>query len=270
MIRLPSPGDEIDYLDKDEFYTQIKKPGVYEDYDNRLPEYWDMIYGDRAKTIKLYAKGNILLDVGCGSGRALMRLVGHGFDAYGVEPSQTAISRSVGLQSRITRGLWPGCITHKQYYNVVYIEQVLSHTPDISQMLKGAWDILAPNGIIVIEEPNDFSYLQKAVVDAGLNKPEYWKCRDHVNYGSYKFWMDRLERAGFRCLEMQGTWPMEWFALSGDNYFGNDALGKTCHEKRYKILSSMTFSKRQELGQSFAKIGIGRDILIYAQKVSLP
>lgn len=255
----------IDYLEKDEFYTKIKKPGAYEDHDNRLPEYWDMIYEDRSKTIKSYVKGITLLDIGCGSGRALKRFISHGFDGYGVEPSKIAISRSRGLQGRIKRSLWPNCTIDK-HFDIVYIEQVLSHMPDMAIALKKAYDVLIPNGVIVIEEPNDFSYLQSQVVKQKLNKKEYWKCVDHVNYGSYKFWGEQLRRAGFRCLEMQGTWPMEWFAISGDNYFGNDTLGKICHEKRYKILSAMTFEQRQELGKSFAKMGIGRDILIYAQK----
>jgi hypothetical protein len=62
---------------------------------------------------------------------------------------------------------------------------------------------------------------------------------------------------------------MEFFLLCGENYVGNDALGKQCHDRR-KALEKNLYSHNaglyEALGRSLAGLGIGREFVVVAKK----
>lgn len=254
---------EVDYTK--EFYEEIKPN--YEEFNNRLPEYWELTYRDRWRTIRyeLPNETGKLLDIGAGMGRAMKYFKDFGFNVFGIEPSPLAISKSP-FPEKIIEGYFEDTYFVKDMFDVVYIEQVLSHTKNYLEILKGAYKVLKENGFIILEEPNDGNELQHEIVHQGLAKPDYWRVMDHVTYGGHEFYRDALLECGFKMFSIQSTWPMEWFELSGDHYLGDDSLGSIVHEKRYKILRAMDYQKRHDLAECFARMGIGRDILIYARK----
>ena len=254
----------IDYTT--EFYEKIKPE--YAAFNDRLPEYWHMTYHDRWQTMRyqgLPINGPQLLDIGAGMGRAMKYFEDFGFVVLGVEPSGLAISKSP-VKDKIMEGYFEDTYFTPNTFDVLYIEQVLSHAPRYKEILKKAYSIAKPGAFLIVEEPNDGNDLQGEIVHQGLARPDYWKCEDHVNYGGHAFWESAIKEAGFTIHSSQATWPMEFFELAGDHYLGDDILGPLVHEKRYKMLSALTFTQRTILSECFAKIGIGRDVLIYARK----
>ena len=75
---------------------------------------------------------------------------------------------------------------------------------------------------------------------------------------------------GFEEVCVTTTFPMEFFLLMGDNYVGNDSLGRACHYKRKNF--EFAFKKagitelKQKIYQEFANLDIGRDIVAIFKK----
>ena len=75
---------------------------------------------------------------------------------------------------------------------------------------------------------------------------------------------------GFHVLQKTGSFPMEVFLLMGDNYVGNDALGRACHGRRKKLESHLKLggldALRRVLYATLAEHGVGREIVMLAKK----
>ena len=247
----------IDY--KNDWY-QSDKPD-YKEFNENLPEYWDMVYEDRMIEIfNLNPNAKTMLEVGSGMGRAMKQFKKWGFEVMGIEPSQYAsnLAKAEGLD--IINDYFDYVkVDHK--FDVIYFEQVLSHIPDINKALTKAKSMLSPGGLIVFEEPNDYSPLQFMV-----NKGEYWVTKDHVNYLNFSTIDGILNHLGLVAVKKTATYPMEFFELMGEPYIGNDDAGRKVHEKRYLLLSSMGRSMRQQFESKCAEMGIGRDMVIYCKE----
>lgn len=50
---------------------------------------------------------------------------------------------------------------------------------------------------------------------------------EHINYFNFESITRLLERNGFSIIEITSTFPLELFLLMGDNYIGNNEIGKT-------------------------------------------
>ena len=63
---------------------------------------------------------------------------------------------------------------------------------------------------------------------------------------------------------------MEFFVLMGDDYIGNDAVGRGCHRKRMAfethLMESGLASFKRDLYRFLASKGMGREVVLYAQK----
>lgn len=234
----------------------------YKEFDEFLPEYWQMKYVDRAKEIRdLNPKAIKMLDIGCGLGRAMKYFDALCFDVYGIEPSEYAFNNNP-LKDKVLNNYFDK-LDIKDTYDVIYIEQVLSHIPDWKGTLQKAVKLLNPNGLVVLEEPNDNNALQR-IIEA--NKGKYWLTRDHCNYFNLEGRVldNYLEELSLTIKKRTCTFPMEFFQLMGIEYLGSDKLGKMVHRMRFNLLKDMG-DKRLELKEKLASIGIGRDLVIYAQ-----
>lgn len=247
----------IDY--QHEWYEKYKPN--YKEHDERLPEYWQMKYVDRAKMIRdISPEANTLLDIGCGLGRAMTYFQALCFDVWGVEPSDFAYENNP-LKDRVVNRYFDESI-ELPTFDVVHIEQVLSHILDWKGTLAKAVKFLNPNGVIVIEEPNDDSFLQNLI-----DKGKYWITKDHCNYFNLQdnVLSKYLEVLGLKVCKVTSTFPLEFFQLMGIEYLGSDKLGQMIHLMRYNLLKDMG-NKRLEFKESMAKLGWGRDLIILAQK----
>lgn len=100
-----------------------------------------------------------ILDIGCGRGITLGALADSGFETHGFEVSAQAIQGIDGrVQTRIANSL-PEAQYPDQYFDGIIIWHVLEHVPRPSEVLREAWRILKPEGVIIVAGPN-FSSLQ--------------------------------------------------------------------------------------------------------------
>ena len=246
---------------KTEYYSEVKPN--YLDFDENLPEYWVMKYFDRWKHIGKESPS--VLGIGCGMGRALKHFERLGASSViGVEPSDYAsdIARSRGLE--VITGYFED-MALDGLFDLIHIEQVLSHAPEFDSILAKARRLLKSDGLIVIEEPNDFNALQLILEE---KHGKYWITPDHCNYFNNASLSDSLRRNRFEVVKTSCTYPVEFFELMGDHYLGDEEKGKEIHEKRYKLLRSLTFEQRDKLLSSYAQQGLGRDIVLFAKGVN--
>ena len=69
---------------------------------------------------------------------------------------------------------------------------------------------------------------------------------------------------------LESTFPLELFLLFGFDYINNEQIGKKIHSMRMKfdsiLYSSNNNTLKRKIYSSFANMGIGRTIIVYAKK----
>ncbi|HAA01715.1 MAG TPA: class I SAM-dependent methyltransferase [Flavobacteriales bacterium] len=148
----------------------------------------------KLRLIQRIAKGNRILDFGCGTGHFLARLQAAKFDVTGVEPDADA--RAVAeklngirpLQRHELSSLQPG-------FDVITLWHVLEHLPDLNKDISELIALLAPGGTLLVAVPNPTSG------DAELYK-EYWAGYDvprHLYHFSPTVIKRLFEKHGMEC-----------------------------------------------------------------------
>jgi len=112
-----------------------------------------------------------ILDVGCGTGHFLNSCKKNGWQITGIEPDENArkianklTNNSVYDQDRLTQ-------LNKSSFDVITLWHVLEHLPDLEHQVQLYFDLLKPNGRLIIAVPNHKSY------DANHYK-DFWAAYD--------------------------------------------------------------------------------------------
>ncbi len=96
-----------------------------------------------------------LLDVGCGTGSFLARLVGEWPELYGVEPDADAARKAAQIPNlNIHTGMLEEASFPDAFFDVVVMWHVLEHVPNPAAVLAEIRRILKPGGHAVIMVPN--------------------------------------------------------------------------------------------------------------------
>jgi hypothetical protein len=107
-------------------------------------------------------------------------------------------------------------------------------------------------------------------VRAGGTRPWWLAPPHHLNYFDFDSLQGLLSRLGLDVLEAMTSFPMELFLLMGEDYVGNDELGRACHARRKKFDLSLESAGlgavRRRLYGALAKAGLGREAIIVARK----
>jgi 2-polyprenyl-3-methyl-5-hydroxy-6-metoxy-1,4-benzoquinol methylase len=256
----------------EEQYYSTEKPEYIKRYE-KDQAWWDLCYDERYDYFEKQLPSNRrkILDVGSGPALFLVRGKSRGWDVMGIEPSRQAAAYSKGLGLNIKHGFLTAHTKDLGTFDVVHMGEVLEHVPNPLEMLTIARDLLNPSGYICIVVPNDYNPFQHALRAVDGYKPWWVAVPHHINYFEPSSLQHVLKQAGFEVTHTTTTFPIDLFLLMGDNYIGNDILGKACHAKRKRF--EMTLQKaglsvlRQKLYQQFATLNIGREIVMYGKKI---
>ncbi len=99
--------------------------------------------------------GGVLLDCGCGAGAFAAEMRDRGWDAFGMDfsPHAAATARAhYGL--RVIEGTLPHPEVPPGSLDAITLRMVLEHVHDPAQMLRSAFDALAPGGWLCVAVPN--------------------------------------------------------------------------------------------------------------------
>jgi 2-polyprenyl-3-methyl-5-hydroxy-6-metoxy-1,4-benzoquinol methylase len=99
-------------------------------------------------------QGRKLLDVGCGQGQFVHTAIKQGWDASGIDLSQSAIAicKTVGVPCEIedffSANLKPNS------YDLLTLFEVIEHVPNPGKFIDRTYDLLKPGGILYLTTPN--------------------------------------------------------------------------------------------------------------------
>lgn len=191
-LRLPNVGEEQDYDDYG--------------YENQevVPDFINKRCDELVRPFAKYRSTNRFRDVGFGAGTIIRAAARAGWNVSGCEISNSAVK---ALESQHPEfDLHCGTLESRAFegdqFVVISIVEVIEHVPDPSPILKEAFRILRPGGIMWVTTPNLDSLSYKAL---GIN----WSMvapPDHIDIYSKKgasiliqscgFTIDRLETFG--------------------------------------------------------------------------
>ena len=273
IISIPT-DHELEQIYSHEYYTQ-EKPLYLERYREDL-EWWNTVYTRRYEILEQYLplQQRSILDIGSGPGYFLLNGKNRGWKVKGVEPSIKAAIHSQGLGLDVENIYFSEKTAPMlDSFDAINMGEVLEHIPNPIALLKLVHGQLDVDGLVCIVVPNDFNPFQLILRDHLGFDPWWVAPPHHINYFDFKSLASLLEKCGFEVLHQESTFPIDLFLLMGDNYITNDTLGRQCHKKRKQFDLNLFESGRdglkQDLYSAFAKIGIGREIVMYARKIAI-
>jgi 2-polyprenyl-3-methyl-5-hydroxy-6-metoxy-1,4-benzoquinol methylase len=267
--------DEVERYYLDEFYSSEYKRfndsslEVQKEEQDFFNSRWEAIC---AMSEEHFGKleGLSVFDVGFGFAQALLYFRENGLDACGLEPSGEGVeyAKSKGLDV-YQSGIEDFSCVGSRRFNIVTLLNVLEHLRSPADTLLNIKNkLIKPNGLLIIDVPNEFNDFQTAA-NAEYNLKEWWVCPpNHINYFSVTSLSRLLDKCGYNVVHREASFPLEMFLLMGDVYVGNGELGKTCHKKRVLFEHLMKkHGKSKKLSQFYkalADLDLGRQVVFYA------
>lgn len=235
--------------------------------------YWLHAYEERYVIFEKHIQtpGKAILDIGSFLGIFLEVGQTRGWRTLGIEPSDPARDYANGVGIKTLPNMFQDhTVAELGQFDAINLALTLEHIDDPVDLISRIHQFLKPGGILCIEVPNDFNPLQKAAQTV-LGAHEYWVAPPHhINYFTPESLGRLLENTGFDIVHRTTTFPMELFLLMGQNYIGQDAVGRQCHQQRMSLEENLKkaglHTLKDELYALFAKHNVGREIVIFGQK----
>jgi SAM-dependent methyltransferase len=242
---------------------------MYEDID-----WWRLQFSEQYDLFEKYLQPGRrdILDIGCGIGLFLDTGKKRGWNVLGIEPSIDAAEHGRKLGLEIINNVFnDGTAEKLSDFDVINLREVLEHLPNPLDVLKECRTKLKRNGLISVLVPNDYNPFQSLLRDSLEFKPWWVSPPIHINYFDPESLEHILQNAGFEIIEKTSTFPMELFLLMGENYVGNDQLGRNCHSRRKTFELNLKNNNCEELRrricQSLSQLGLGREILVVGKRI---
>ncbi|HEY5865372.1 MAG TPA: class I SAM-dependent methyltransferase [Candidatus Tectomicrobia bacterium] len=272
--------DDLEAYYRREFYQQ-EKPDYLERYEG--DKHWwkecvhsPLLHQAMAACAQQDWPRMQVLEAGAGPGLALDVAAEEGWGTYAVEPSPVCAEHlrkhgHVVYEGSLER--YAATVRdHTRQFDIVYLYEVLEHQPSPSDFLHECLHLTKPGGVLVVCVPNDASPIQYQVCKhLGLKEPYWWAPPQHLHYFSPKFLQLMVRWAGYDVLDIRGSAALELAILNGQNYLGNDTVGRAVHTARMKkelaaVQHGIWGEVEAQYRVNMAEARLGREIYCLAQK----
>jgi 2-polyprenyl-3-methyl-5-hydroxy-6-metoxy-1,4-benzoquinol methylase len=216
------------------------------------------------------------LDIGCGEGWALEYFQRQGWEVLGLDFSSFSLEKfHPALRDRLRTGdLYEE--VHKlaaagQQFDVLWLDNVLEHVLEPADLLRLCRRLVKPDGILVVDVPNDFSPLQQHLFDSGqIDRPFWVVLPDHLSYFNPTGLRNLAEATGWCVSKVIGDQPIDLNLLNpAANYVMNREVGKAAHHARLEqdnlLLRTASLSAVAAYYEALAAVGLGRSIIAFLQ-----
>lgn len=218
------------------------------------------------------------LDVGAGEGFAMNYFAQSGWDASGLDYSSYGCSvHNPDMLEKLYIGdigdSIDRLIADGASFELILLDNILEHVLDPLGVLQKTHHLLAENGVLIIEVPNDFSSLQLELMRLDYIDKPFWVVNpDHISYFNVEGLMTLCDEAGYTQLKLICDYPID-LALFNEktNYVMHPLAGKPVHKARMRIenlIHDISIDKAVKLYESFAELGLGRNLIGFFHKKS--
>ena len=217
------------------------------------------------------AKGRFL-DVGCGEGFLVDFFHKRGWKVECCDFSSYAITKHhPHLLEHFTQGDIFDYLLRQvaagRVFDLINLANVLEHVREPVDLLAKLKRLLAKGGLIRLIVPNDFSPLQKMLVDQGITGETWFGPPDHLAYFTFDSLRRLLVEMGFTIQSMIADFPIEIFLFNAhSNYWQDRGKGKQAHLARVcleNFLVSQGLDHYINYMASAADCGFGRCVHAY-------
>ncbi|MDO4292714.1 MAG: methyltransferase domain-containing protein, partial [Eubacteriales bacterium] len=178
-----------------------------------------------------------LVDIGCGEGFLLKYFYEKGKKVTGIDIGSYALEQfhpemlpyfekgdmETVLQKMAAQG---------KNFDVVNMDRVLDMVDDVDVCLEKVKQVMGPKSILVVKVANNYSKLQRLLLEKGALKKEYWlDDPDHPTYFNREGLIARLEANGFECMDFYGDTFVDFQLVNPfSNYYEKPETGKAAHK----------------------------------------
>lgn len=223
------------------------------------------------------AKGTgSFLDIGCGEGWALDYFQRQGWDVLGLDFSSFSLEKfHPQLRNRLRTGdLYEEVqklVATGQQFDVLWLDNVLEHVLEPVELLRQCRQLIRPQGVLVVDVPNDFSALQQHLLDTDqIDRPFWVVLPDHLSYFTQPGLRNLAEATDWNITKVIGDQPIDLNLLNPvTNYVMDRSAGKGAHRARLTqdnfLLRTAPLPAVAAYYEALAGVGLGRSIVAFLQ-----
>lgn len=243
---------------------------------NQIEERAYVIEQNLAKMGK--GKDYSLLDIGCGEGFLLQFFYDRGKKVKGIDIGSYALQHfHPELLPFFEKGdmetLLPVMSKRGEIYDVVNMDRVLDMVDDVDVCLSKVKEVMDTRSILVIKVANNYSGLQRMLLQKGEMKKEYWlDDPDHTGYFNREGMIARLSANGFECLDFYGDTFVDLQLVNPfSNYYEKPETGKAAHKTAVcleNLFHDISMERTVEIYRMLGDMGFGREIVGIFKKIN--
>ena len=228
-----------------------------------------------AQNLPQGAETPTFLEIGSGEGFLLADAMRRGWRCQGVDFQRAPVEKFNPAALPSFTEANPGefladLIARKQKFSAIALQNVLEHALHPEVMLRNIRDILQPDGVFLVQVPNDYSRIQEIAAAKGYIDREYWFLPpQHLNYFNAKTLDAFASHEGFKIVDAFSDFPVEFYLWGGPtNYTRDKTLGPHAHKGRVELDLAMAeagLTEYLDFYRSLYRVGMGRNISIVLQ-----
>lgn len=198
------------------------------------------------------AKPGRLLDQGCGTGDFVELAQRAGWDAQGIDLSESAVTFAANKGLKVELGTLESKRYPTDFFDVVTLWDVLEHLPNPRNEVEQIHRILRFGGLLIIRVPNTNFQLLKAFVREDLFKASHdsLQANFHVNHFTPRTLRNLLEMQGFEVFEEEA-------GVSED----------VVHRKHIPLKFKKIYCGFARALQSITSLQVGPTMVFYGRKI---
>lgn len=274
-IENPPTQKELEDYYQSNYYQNAK--GSYElEYDDNEIRYFKNKISESAFIAEqnfTKESGRKFLDVGSGEGWALKFFKDKGWDVTGLDFSGYGCEKFNPdcLERLIVGDVYynlNNLISEEKKYDLVFLDNVLEHVLDPERLVRELQKVMTLSGILVVDVPNDFSILQKYLIEKKHVDNKYWLVTpDHLSYFNKSGLENLFIQNGWTSIITIADYPIDWNLINpSSNYVLDKTKGKFCHNERIEmenLFHTQPIEKVINFYKAMADLGFGRSLIGY-------